>query len=54
VIPSNDHPTWSDGSVNMADHRAVRLTVLDAVQQVSVGVRIADAQICLSLRRDDV
>lgn len=32
VITSNYHPTWSDGSWNMADHRAVGLAVLDAVR----------------------
>ncbi len=31
VITSNYHSTWSDGSLNMADHRAVGLAVLDAV-----------------------
>ena len=35
VITSNYHPTWSDGSFNMADHRAVGLAVLDAVRDAS-------------------
>ena len=32
VMTGNYHPTWSDGSLNMADHRAVGLAVLDAVR----------------------
>jgi LmbE family N-acetylglucosaminyl deacetylase len=32
VITGNYHPTWSDGRLNTADHRAVGLAVLDAVQ----------------------
>jgi len=32
VITGNYHPTWSDGRLNSADHRAVGPAVLDAVQ----------------------
>jgi LmbE family N-acetylglucosaminyl deacetylase len=32
VITGNYHPTWGDGKLNSADHRAVGLAVLDAVQ----------------------
>jgi LmbE family N-acetylglucosaminyl deacetylase len=32
VITSNYHPTWNGGRLNTADHRAVGLAVLDAVQ----------------------
>jgi LmbE family N-acetylglucosaminyl deacetylase len=32
VITGNYHATWSDGKLNSADHRAVGLAVLDAVQ----------------------
>ena len=35
VITSNYHLTWSDGSFNMADHRAVGLAVLDAVRDAA-------------------
>ena len=35
VITGNYHPTWGNGSFNMADHRAVGLATLDAVRDAA-------------------